>query len=116
MKKYCQTEQVDSLCIGNLSKKMVAPSEVEVKYSYLLKNSKTLPRQSIERYDERYTSKMAFQSMIDGRFKKRKTADKGMIDQSKCNTYFTILFSIIKKKTMILPIVAYGLHVLKKKR
>ena len=36
---------------------------------------------TIERYDERYTSKMAVQSMIDGGLTKKKRANKGMIDQ-----------------------------------
>jgi putative Holliday junction resolvase len=39
------------------------------------------PNQKIERYDERFTSKMAVKSMIEGGLKKKKRADKGMIDQ-----------------------------------
>jgi putative Holliday junction resolvase len=31
--------------------------------------------------DERFTSKMAFQSMIDGGVKKKKRQDKGLVDK-----------------------------------
>lgn len=39
------------------------------------------PNTAIVRMDERFTSKMAFQSMLDGGMKKKKRQDKGMIDQ-----------------------------------
>ena len=49
--------------------------------NFIKKLQNQFPSQSIERYDERYTSKLAFQSMIDGGLKKKQRADKGMIDQ-----------------------------------
>ena len=35
----------------------------------------------MQRIDERFTSKMAFQSMLDGGVKKKKRQDKGLIDE-----------------------------------
>jgi putative Holliday junction resolvase len=39
------------------------------------------PNQIIERYDERFTSKIALQAMLEGGLKKKKRKEKGMIDQ-----------------------------------
>ena len=43
--------------------------------------AQTFPEKEIARIDERFTSKMAFQAMIDGGLKKKQRQDKGMIDQ-----------------------------------
>lgn len=50
---------------------------------YLLKEAleKQFPTVKIELMDERFTSKMAFQSMIDNGMKKKQRQEKGMIDQ-----------------------------------
>lgn len=50
---------------------------------YLLKEAleKQFPSVNIELMDERFTSKMALQSMIDGGMKKKQRQEKGMIDQ-----------------------------------
>lgn len=50
---------------------------------YLLKEAleKQFPAVKIELMDERFTSKMALQSMIDGGMKKKQRQEKGMIDQ-----------------------------------
>ena len=82
LKKYCETEQVDIFVLGKPIQKDGAPSEVEVHIlKFIKKLQNHFPEMTIERYDERYTSKMAVQSMIDGGLTKKKRADKGMIDQ-----------------------------------
>ena len=82
LKKYCETEQVDVFVVGKPLQKDGAPSEVEVHIlKFIKKLQNHFPEMTIERYDERYTSKMAVQSMIDGGLTKKKRADKGMIDQ-----------------------------------
>jgi putative Holliday junction resolvase len=50
---------------------------------YLLKEAleKQFPLCKVVLVDERFTSKMAFQSMIDHGLKKKQRQDKGMIDQ-----------------------------------
>lgn len=50
---------------------------------YLLKEAlqQQFPSLKFEMVDERFTSKMAFQSMIDNGMKKKQRQDKGMIDQ-----------------------------------
>lgn len=49
---------------------------------YLLKEAleKEFPLQKIELLDERFTSKMAMQSMIDGGLKKKQRQEKGALD------------------------------------
>lgn len=82
LKKYCEMEVVDTFVVGKPLQKDGTPAEVEVDIkNFIKKLQNQFPSQSIERYDERYTSKLAFQSMIDGGLKKKQRADKGMIDQ-----------------------------------
>jgi putative Holliday junction resolvase len=47
----------------------------------MVKLSKAIPDLVLDRYDERFTSKMAFQTMIDGGLKKGKRKNKGLIDK-----------------------------------
>ena len=79
---YCRTHRVEK-CIVGLPKQMDnTPSEVEPAIQrFISKLSKALPNLTIDRYDERFTSKMAFQSMIDGGLKKGKRKNKGLIDK-----------------------------------
>jgi putative Holliday junction resolvase len=58
------------------------PSSIEPQIQAFLKKLQMhFPQQSIERYDERYTSKIAFRSMIDGGLTKKKRSDKGTLDE-----------------------------------
>ncbi len=43
--------------------------------------TKKFPMVTIERIDERFTSKMAFQTMIDGGLKKKARQNKSLVDQ-----------------------------------
>lgn len=43
--------------------------------------TKKFPQVKIERMDERFTSKMAFQTMIDGGLKKKARQNKALVDQ-----------------------------------
>lgn len=48
---------------------------------FVQKLSKLLPHLKIERMDERFTSKMAFQTMIDSGLKKKDRRNKALIDE-----------------------------------
>ena len=41
----------------------------------------SFPSMKIERQDERFTSKMAFQTMIDSGLKKKQRRDKALVDE-----------------------------------
>ena len=52
----------------------------------------------IERYDERFTSKMAFQSMIDAGLNKKKRQDKALIDTISATIMLQSYMEFIKNK------------------
>jgi putative Holliday junction resolvase len=82
LKQFCETETVDCFIVGKPLQKDGTPSEVESQIKVFVEELKrNFPDCKIERYDERFTSKMALQAMIDGGLKKRQRSDKGMVDQ-----------------------------------
>jgi len=82
LKKYCHEQSVDRCVIGLPKQMDNSPSEVEPKIlTFIQKLTKAIPSLPIERYDERFTSKMAFQSMLDGGLKKEKRKNKGLVDK-----------------------------------
>jgi len=82
LKDYCKTETVDVIVVG-LPKQMnnqLSESEALIKpFVKILKSS--FPLICIEREDERFTSKMALQSMIDAGSTKKQRRNKATIDQ-----------------------------------
>jgi putative Holliday junction resolvase len=79
---YLKEEQVACLVIGQPKQMNHKDSESEpFIVEFIQKVQKRFPQLKIERVDERFTSKLAFQSMIDSGMKKKKRRDKGMIDQ-----------------------------------
>ena len=82
LKNYCTENKVDECVIGLPKQMDNSPSQVEPKiHRFIQKLSQAIPGLSIERYDERFTSKMAFQSMLDGGLKKEKRKNKGLVDK-----------------------------------
>lgn len=81
LKKYVQKENVDIFVVG-LAKKWDNSESSSMQYikpfTELLK--KTFPQIPVEMYDERFTSKMAFQAMIDGGLSKKDRQNKATID------------------------------------
>lgn len=79
---YCAANEVDS-CVVGLPKQMNnTPSEVEPKIQvFIAQLSSAIPTLTIVRYDERFTSKMATQSMVAGGLKKQKRKNKGLVDK-----------------------------------
>ena len=55
-------------------------SEVLIQ-GFLNKLNAKFPSIPVERQDERFTSKMAFQSMLDSGMKKKKRRDKALVDE-----------------------------------
>ena len=82
LKTYCKQESVDLFLIGLPKQMNNEPSESEpliLKFIKILK--KEIPQISIERVDERFTSKMAFKTMIDSGLKKKQRQNKALIDE-----------------------------------
>jgi putative Holliday junction resolvase len=81
IKEYCSKEPVDLIVIGLPIQMNGEASESEKHIQPFMKHLKTaLPNMPFTRYDERFTSKMAGQSMIDAGFKKKQRQDKKRLD------------------------------------
>ena len=79
---YFKEESVDVLVVGEPKQMNNQPSESEVFIKPLLtKLSEAFPDLKIERQDERFTSKMAFQTMLDSGLKKKQRRNKELIDE-----------------------------------
>ena len=78
---YIGREQVDRIVIGNPTQLNGQPSE-SVKYitPFVNRLRKVLPDMPVVMYDERFTSTIAHQAMIDGGMKKSDRRDKSRVD------------------------------------
>lgn len=82
LKNYTATEQVELFVVGEPKQMNNEPSESEALIiPFLEKLSKAFPKIPIERVDERFTSKMAFQTMIDSGLSKKKRKNKALVDE-----------------------------------
>ena len=81
MLNYLKQEEVETLVIGEPKDMNNNPSDCS-KYIDPIVNrlKKLLPTMNIVRYDERFTSVMAHQTMIDAGLKKSKRQDKELVD------------------------------------
>ncbi len=82
IKDYCTREQVDIFVVGDAKHLDGTPSEsMQYIEPFVAQLKAEFPDKEVARVDERFTSKMAFQTMIDSGLKKKQRRDKGMIDQ-----------------------------------
>ena len=82
LKTYCKDESVDLFLIGlpkQMNNELSESEPLILKFIELLK--KQTPLIPIERVDERFTSKMAFQTMIDSGLKKKQRQNKALVDE-----------------------------------
>jgi putative Holliday junction resolvase len=82
LKEYFSKENVDKIVVGEPKQMNNEASESELLIApFLEKLSNVFPKMPIERQDERFTSKMAFQTMIDSGLKKKQRRDKALVDE-----------------------------------
>ncbi len=82
IKDYCAREEVDEFVVGEARRMDGSPSEsMQYIEPFVDRLKAAFPDKKVARIDERFTSKMAFQTMIDSGLKKKQRRDKGMIDQ-----------------------------------
>jgi len=81
LKDYLSREEVELIVIGKPMQLNGQPSE-SMRYITPFVNSlkKEIPEMPIEMVDERFTSTIAHQAMIDGGMKKSDRRDKGRVD------------------------------------
>ncbi len=82
LKDYIQKENVELFVIGEPKRLNNTASESEILIiPFLEQLSKEIPTIPVKRVDERFTSKMAFQTMIDSGLKKKQRQNKALIDE-----------------------------------
>ena len=82
LKKYMEKEVVETIVVGepkNLKGEKTDASEHADGFVTLLK--KHFPQMKIARIDERFTSKMATQAIIDSGMKKKDRQNKALVDE-----------------------------------
>ncbi|RMB57606.1 Holliday junction resolvase RuvX [Dokdonia sinensis] len=80
--KYLAEENVETMVLGEPKRMSGEASQVEEHIlSFRESVEKKFPTLKIIRQDERFTSKMAFQTMIDGGLGKKKRRNKALVDQ-----------------------------------
>ena len=80
--EYLKNETVELFIVGEPKQMNNKASESEaIIQVFVTKLSQTFPKIPIKRIDERFTSKMAFQSMIDSGLKKKQRQNKELIDE-----------------------------------
>lgn len=82
LENYFKEEDVELVIIGEPKRMNNENSTVEISIlEFIKKFESKFPNMPIKRIDERFTSKMAFQTMIDGGLKRKQRKDKGLIDK-----------------------------------
>jgi len=96
LKKYLETAAVELFVVGEPKQMDNSPSESEPYiHSFLKKLKNTFPEVPIVRMDERFTSKIAFQTMIEAGISKKKRQNKALVDEISATL---ILQSYLSKK------------------
>ena len=82
LKDYVSREDVECIVMGKPMQTNGAPSETYQKVMSVAKSlEKTFPNIPIKFYDERYTSVIAHQAMLEGGLRKKKRQDKALVDE-----------------------------------
>lgn len=82
LKDYTSKEAVSLFLVGKPKQLNNTDSQSEVLIvPFLEKLEKLFPQIPVIRIDERFTSKMAFQTMIDSGMKKKQRRNKAMVDE-----------------------------------
>ncbi|MDO5341071.1 MAG: Holliday junction resolvase RuvX [Bacteroidia bacterium] len=81
IQNYVKTEQVDVIVVGE-PKDMKNNASESAKYiePFVRQLEKTFPAIEIKRYDERFTSVIAHQTMLDAGLKKKQRQNKELVD------------------------------------
>jgi putative Holliday junction resolvase len=82
LKKYIEKEEVECIVVGEPKRLNNEPSDAaRFIEPFVVHLRRTFPNIKIERMDERFTSKMAFQTMIDSGLKKMARQNKELVDE-----------------------------------
>ena len=82
LQQYLQREQVERIVIGEPRQPNGQPSEnLQRVQQFVNRWRKAHPEVPIDYYDERFTSVLAHQAMLDGGLRKKARQDKALVDE-----------------------------------
>ena len=82
LKDYFTKESVTKVLIGEPKQMNGLPSEIApIIEKFVADFTQAFPDMKVERVDERFTSKMAFQTMIDSGLSKKQRQNKALVDE-----------------------------------
>lgn len=81
LKKYLEAEDVALIILGEPKRLNNVASDVEANIKKFRESLEKITSIPIKRVDERFTSKMAAQSMLDGGMKKKQRKNKALLDE-----------------------------------
>lgn len=82
LKTYINKEEVECIIVGEPKRLNNEPSDsARFIEPFVVHLKRTFPAIKVERMDERFTSKMAFQTMIDSGLKKKARQNKELVDE-----------------------------------
>ncbi|PRZ24020.1 Holliday junction resolvase RuvX [Flavobacterium granuli] len=82
LKDYFAKEKVEAVLIGEPKQMNGEPSEsASIIKGFVTHFTNHFPDMKVIRVDERFTSKMAFQTMIDSGLSKKQRQNKGLVDE-----------------------------------
>ena len=82
LQDYLAKEPVELIVVGQPKQMNNEPSE-NMRYvqAFVTHLKRTLPQVPVEYYDERFTSVMAHQAMLEGGLRKKKRQEKALVDE-----------------------------------
>ena len=82
LQEYTTKESVELIVVGQPKQMNNEPSE-NMRYvqAFVTHLKRTLPQIPVEYYDERFTSVMAHQAMLEGGLRKKKRQEKALVDE-----------------------------------
>ncbi len=82
LKAYTSKEEVECIIVGEPKRLNNLPSDsARLVDSFVVHLKRSFPEIRVERIDERFTSKMAFQTMIESGLKKKARRNKELVDE-----------------------------------
>jgi len=99
LKSYIQKEIVELIVVG-YAKKLNNTDSDSTKFikPFVIKLKKIFSNIPVEQYDERFTSKLALQSMIQGGVSKKLKTNKGLLDKVSATILLQDYLEFLKNK------------------
>ncbi|MDR3309193.1 MAG: Holliday junction resolvase RuvX [Tannerella sp.] len=98
LKRYSETEKVDTFVVGHPKQMNNQPSEnMRHVEAFINRLRKVIPAIGIELFDERFTSLLAHRAMIDGGLSRKRRQNRALVDEISATL---ILQDYLESKTL----------------